>query len=65
MGRGRAKAKQAKVARKLKYSSGGVDLDRLANELGVNPSSEDDDSHDEEFDGHHADDWDDDAGSGR
>ena len=26
MGRGRAKAKQTKVARELKYSSGGTDL---------------------------------------
>ena len=33
MGRGRAKAKQTKVARELKYSSGGTDLDRLAHEL--------------------------------
>jgi hypothetical protein len=33
MGRGRAKAKQTKVARELKYSSGGTDLDRLAEEL--------------------------------
>ncbi|MBB6173930.1 hypothetical protein HNR23_003990 [Nocardiopsis mwathae] len=35
MGRGRAKAKQQKVARRLKYSSGGTDLDRLRSELGV------------------------------
>jgi len=35
MGRGRAKAKQVKVARQLKYSSGGTDLDRLRAELGV------------------------------
>ena len=33
MGRGRAKAKQTKVARQLKYSSGGTDLDRLQAEL--------------------------------
>jgi hypothetical protein len=33
MGRGRAKAKQTKVARELKYSSGGTDLDRLQEEL--------------------------------
>jgi hypothetical protein len=33
MGRGRAKAKQTKVARELKYSSGGTDLDRLRAEL--------------------------------
>lgn len=39
MGRGRAKAKQTKVARQLKYNSGGTDLDRLAAELGVSPES--------------------------
>lgn len=38
MGRGRAKAKQTKVARQLKYQSGGTDLDRLRSELGVNGS---------------------------
>jgi hypothetical protein len=35
MGRGRAKAKQVKVARQLKYNSGGTDLDRLRTELGI------------------------------
>jgi Protein of unknown function (DUF3073) len=35
MGRGRAKAKQVKVARQLKYSGGGTNLDRLRAELGV------------------------------
>ncbi|GAB3206801.1 DUF3073 domain-containing protein [Marinactinospora thermotolerans] len=35
MGRGRAKAKQQKVARRLKYSAGATDLDRLRAELGV------------------------------
>ena len=35
MGRGRAKAKQVKVARQLKYNGGGTDLDRLRQELGV------------------------------
>ncbi|WP_329314483.1 DUF3073 domain-containing protein [Streptomyces sp. NBC_01537] len=57
MGRGRAKAKQTKVARQLKYNSGGTDLSRLANELGasstqpvnVNPEPvEDDDEHDDD-----------------
>jgi hypothetical protein len=53
MGRGRAKAKQTKVARELKYSSGGTDLDRLQQELAAErggsyststpASSEDDD----------------------
>ena len=35
MGRGRAKAKQTKVARQLKYNSGGFDASRLSQELGV------------------------------
>jgi len=33
MGRGRAKAKQTKVARQLKYSTTGTDLERLQAEL--------------------------------
>jgi hypothetical protein len=33
MGRGRAKAKQTKVARDLKYNSQDMDLDRLTKEL--------------------------------
>jgi hypothetical protein len=45
MGRGRAKAKQVKVARQLKYNSGGTDLDRLRAELGVGA-----DQHDREYD---------------
>ncbi|MGW1379257.1 DUF3073 domain-containing protein [Streptomyces sp. NPDC002446] len=40
MGRGRAKAKQTKVARQLKYSSGGTDLSRLADELGATQSNQ-------------------------
>jgi hypothetical protein len=39
MGRGRAKAKQVKVARQLKYNGGGTDLDRLREELGVGSES--------------------------
>jgi len=50
MGRGRAKAKQVKVARQLKYSGGGTDLDRLRAELGV-----DSDSHGVNGDSAHAD----------
>ncbi len=55
MGRGRAKAKQTKVARQLKYSSGGTDLERLRAELtsdgnGTSPANvvetEDDDEAD-------------------
>ena len=42
MGRGRAKAKQVKVARQLKYkSSDGSDLDRLRAELVVGADSGD------------------------
>jgi hypothetical protein len=33
MGRGRAKAKQTKVARELKYSTGSLDPDALKREL--------------------------------
>jgi hypothetical protein len=40
MGRGRAKAKQTKVARQLKYNSGGTDLSRLADELGVSSTGQ-------------------------
>ncbi|MEE1929851.1 DUF3073 domain-containing protein [Streptomyces sp. TRM 70351] len=41
MGRGRAKAKQTKVARQLKYNSGGgTDLSRLAEELGASPAQQ-------------------------
>jgi len=47
MGRGRAKAKQTKVARDLKYNSQDMDLDRLAKELhGEAPTSEDIDNDD-------------------
>ncbi|MGH3768174.1 MAG: DUF3073 domain-containing protein [Pseudonocardiaceae bacterium] len=46
MGRGRAKAKQTKVARELKYSSPVTDLEALQRELstgnGGNHSNEDD-----------------------
>jgi len=45
MGRGRAKAKQTKVARDLKYNSQEMDLDRLAKELhgeGQNQQSQED-----------------------
>ena len=43
MGRGRAKAKQVKVARQLKYNSGGMDLDRLQAELGSSTDQQDED----------------------
>jgi hypothetical protein len=50
MGRGRAKAKQVKVARRLKYNSGGTDLDRLKEELGVAEESSDNDTYDDSYD---------------
>jgi hypothetical protein len=43
MGRGRAKAKQTKVARDLKYSSPQTDFERLQRELAGSGGSEPDD----------------------
>jgi len=55
MGRGRAKAKQTKVARDLKYGGPGMDLDRLRADLGSGTETSlphqghaDDDSDDDE-----------------
>ncbi|HET9187319.1 MAG TPA: DUF3073 domain-containing protein [Acidothermaceae bacterium] len=67
MGRGRAKAKQAKVARQLKYSGAGTDLEALRKELvggstssagavGVDSDSEFDDTDDELDDEYDSDD---------
>ncbi|MDN5635558.1 MAG: DUF3073 domain-containing protein [Brevibacterium sp.] len=51
MGRGRAKAKQIKVARKLKYYSPDTDLNRLQQELGSeSPASGSSDPYDDETD---------------
>lgn len=53
MGRGRAKAKQTKVARELKYSSPQTDFERLREELagsGGQPSNGFDDPSDDEDD---------------
>jgi hypothetical protein len=48
MGRGRAKAKQTKVARDLKYRTHDTDLGALARELhGESADSEPQDDHDE------------------
>ena len=67
MGRGRAKAKQTKVARQLKYSSGMTDLERLQAELAAErgdgaPATSDDvgDDADDEYSDYYADDEDDD-----
>lgn len=60
MGRGRAKAKQTKVARQLKYSTPNTDLDALQRELSGGRSSDppsraepsDEDSYgDDDYDG--------------
>ena len=54
MGRGRAKAKQQKVARALKYSTHDTDLTALQRELSgepaTNPQSVEDDVDDDEYD---------------
>jgi hypothetical protein len=55
MGRGRAKAKQQKVARELKYSTHSTDLTALQRELGGYPSTpsesgDDVESDDEDYD---------------
>ena len=53
MGRGRAKAKQTKVARELKYSSPQTDFERLQRELsGADPA---DPEHNDGWDA--VDDW--------
>ncbi len=49
MGRGRAKAKQTKVARELKYSSPQTDFHRLQREL-AGTSASDSDSFDDDLD---------------
>ncbi len=46
MGRGRAKAKQTKVARELKYSSPSTDLTALQRELAGDEGEEDEDQGD-------------------
>jgi hypothetical protein len=51
MGRGRAKAKQTKVARQLKYATGDLDVDALTAELGTGASENGDarDTDDERY----------------
>lgn len=71
MGRGRAKAKQIKVARKLKYSAPDTDLSALERELRASRgesdsySSVDDDADDDDdsYASYEDDDADDDVGS--
>ncbi|KAA8740222.1 DUF3073 domain-containing protein [Corynebacterium tuscaniense] len=62
MGRGRAKAKQTKVARQLKYNTPEMDLESLQRELaGQNSNSRWDEDDDYEVDDQYAEyaDWDD------
>lgn len=64
MGRGRAKAKQTKVARQLKYNTPNMDLDSLQKELAGNSPShhhDDQDYEDLPYDDQYAEyaDWDD------
>lgn len=47
MGRGRAKAKQTKVARELKYNAPQTDLEALQAELSGQKSSQHDDDYDD------------------
>jgi hypothetical protein len=61
MGRGRAKAKQVKVARQLKYNNGGTDLDRLRAELGVGTDDQRRGDHDDPYAAYDDDDAADDA----
>jgi hypothetical protein len=70
MGRGRAKAKQTRVARELKYSSPNTDLSALQRELAGQPSfpshhAAKDDDEDDEYTDRWADDDDDWATSSR
>lgn len=61
MGRGRAKAKQTKVARQLKYNSPEMDIESLQRELAAQQEG---DSHDYEEDddpyAEYVDEWDED-----
>jgi hypothetical protein len=60
MGRGRAKAKQQKVARELKYSTPSTDLTALQRELSGTPVERVDDELDEDEDADLYGDYDDD-----
>ena len=49
MGRGRAKAKQTKVARELKYSSPQTDFERLQRELSGSSADDSDELDDDQL----------------
>jgi hypothetical protein len=57
MGRGRAKAKQTKVARELKYSSPQTDFQRLQRELSGTDTDESDELDGADDSSGHEDDW--------
>jgi Protein of unknown function (DUF3073) len=59
MGRGRAKAKQTKVARELKYSTPQTDFEALQRELSGTPTSTGGGNGDESFDDEYDEDDDD------
>ncbi|MFI6604099.1 DUF3073 domain-containing protein [Nonomuraea sp. NPDC050536] len=50
MGRGRAKAKQTKVARELKYANHNIDYERLREELTTDSSRDESTASDQESD---------------
>ena len=60
MGRRRAKAKQTKVARQLKYNSPEMDLDSLQRELSSQTPNNSPDSEDEDPYADYVDEWDED-----
>jgi hypothetical protein len=65
MGRGRAKAKQTKVARELKYSSPTMDLDALQREIGSGTALHDGEAEDDDYVDPYAPEADDDEGRRR
>ncbi|MBP2322139.1 hypothetical protein JOF56_002524 [Kibdelosporangium banguiense] len=50
MGRGRAKAKQTKVARELKYSTRNTDFDALQRELSGKPEDHQEEDRSDDYD---------------
>jgi hypothetical protein len=65
MGRGRAKAKQTKVARELKYSSPTMDLDALQREIGSGTVLHDDGEAEDDYADPYAPDAEDEDGPAR
>ena len=59
MGRGRAKAKQTKVARQLKYNSPEMDIESLQRELAAQQEGDSRDYEEDDPDADYVDEWDD------